>query len=212
MQAEQTEPKWQRRKEERPAEIMAAALKLFANRGFAATRLEDVAELAGVSKATIYLYFDSKVELFKAVLSAVTLPRIGQMEQMIDSFQGPSSDLIRGLIEFAKTNLIASPELRKIVKTVMAESGNFPELAAYHLETVVLRVLGNIQRIIERGVKAGEFRPCDTLMTAQSIFAPVLMNALSRETFGEIPQFDTERLFASHVEFVLRGLVTEKSV
>jgi hypothetical protein len=133
------------------------------------------------------------------------------MEAMIDGFSGPSADLVRGLMEFAKVNVTSSPELRKIMKTVMAEAGNFPELASYHLETVVLRVLGNIERIIRRGIERGEFRPCDTLMTAQSIFAPVFMNSLSRETFGEIPQFDPERLFASHVEFVLRGLAPEKS-
>jgi len=203
------EPKWQRRKEERPAEITAAALKVFATRGFAAARLEDVAKQAGVSKATIYLYFDSKVELFKAVLAAEALPRISQMEAMIEGFEGPSSDLIRGLLAFAKSNLIGSPDLRKMLKTVMAEAGNFPELARYHLDTVVLRVLGNIQRILERGIKRGEFRPCDTLMTAQCIFGPVLMNALAQEAFGDIPEFETSRLLDTHVEFVLRGLAAD---
>jgi len=209
LQSRPAEPRWQRRKEDRPAEITAAALKVFAERGFAAARLEDVAAQAGVSKATIYLYFDSKAELFKAVLAAEALPRIGQMEAMIGGFDGPSADLVRGLLAFAKSNLMGSPELRKIVKTVMAEAGNFPELASYHLDTVVLRVLGNIQRIIERGIARGEFRPCDTLMTAQCIFGPVLLNALARETFGDIPQFNPDRLLDTHVEFVLRGLAAE---
>lgn len=200
------EPKWQRRKEDRPAEITAAALKIFAERGFAAARLEDVAELAGVSKATIYLYFDSKADLFKAVLEAQALPRIGQIEAMIGNFDGPSADLIRGLLHFARDNLVATPELRKIVKTVMAEAGNFPELAQHHLDTVVLRMLGNIQRIIERGIERGEFRPCDTLMTAQCIFAPMLLNALAQETFGDIPQFNPDRLLEAHIEFALGGL------
>lgn len=202
-------PRHQRRKEARPAEIMAAALKLFSERGFAATRLEDVAEAAGVSKATIYLYFDSKADLFKAMIRDIAAVRISAAETMIDDFKGSTADLIRSLLDLL-SNIAKVPELRALIKVVLSEAGNFPDIAAFYRDEVALRGLQNIARIIERGVARGEFRPCDAVATGQSIIFPILMNGLAREIFGPMPQFDPDRFFASHCEFVLRGLAANR--
>lgn len=202
-------PRHQRRKEARPAEIMAAALKLFSERGFAATRLEDVAEAAGVSKATIYLYFDSKADLFKAMIRDIAAVRISAAETMIDDFKGSTADLIRSLLGLL-SNIAKVPELRALIKVVLSEAGNFPDIAAFYRDEVALRGLQNIARIIERGVARGEFRPCDAVATGQSIIFPILMNGLAREIFGPMPQFDPDRFFASHCEFVLRGLAANR--
>lgn len=202
-------PKHRRRKDARPAEIMAAALTLFSERGFAATRLEDVAEAAGVSKATIYLYFDSKADLFKAMIRDIASPRIGAVETLIDGFDGPSSDLIRGLIDML-SGLVKAPELRAIVKVVLSEAGNFPDIAAFYRDEIALRGLGNIARIIRRGIDRGEFRRCNPVATAQSIVFPVIMNALAREIFGAMPEFDPDEFFPSHLDFVLRGLAASR--
>lgn len=202
-------PKHRRRKDARPAEIMAAALTLFSERGFAATRLDDVAEAAGVSKATIYLYFDSKADLFKAMVREFASPRIGAVETMIDEFEGPSADLIRRLIDvFA--GIVTVPELRAIVKVVLSEAGNFPDIAAFYRDEIALRGLGNIARIIRRGIDRGEFRRCNPVATAQSIVFPVIMNALAREIFGAMPEFDPDEFFPSHRDFVLRGLAASR--
>ena len=88
------EQKWQRRKEDRPAEIMAAGLEVFSERGFAAARLEDVAEVAGVSKATIYLYFESKADLFAAIVREIATPRFDEIEKLLDSYEGSSVELL----------------------------------------------------------------------------------------------------------------------
>lgn len=202
-------PRHQRRKEARPAEIMAAALKLFSERGFAATRLEDVADAAGVSKATIYLYFDSKADLFKAMIRDIAAVRISAAETMIDDFKGSTADLIRSLLGLL-SNIAKVPELRALIKVVLSEAGNFPDIAAFYRDEVALRGLQNIARIIERGVARGEFRPCDAVATGQSIIFPILMNGLAREIFGPMPQFDPDRFFASHCEFVLRGLAANR--
>src|SRR5262250_1916785 len=92
-----TERRWSRRKEARPEEITAAALELFVERGFANTRLDDVASRAGVSKGTLYLYFANKVELFKAVVREALVARLVEFRERIDHFQGSSFELL-GLV------------------------------------------------------------------------------------------------------------------
>lgn len=203
------QPKRQRRKEARPAEIIAAALKLFSERGFAATRLEDVAEAAGVSKATIYLYFESKEDLFKAIIREIATPRLDAIEALVEGFDGRAVDLVRGLAERARA-IAGSPDVRAVIKLVVSEAGNFPDVAAFYRDEMVLRGLRNIARIIERGIASGEFRRCDPVATGQSIILPIIMNALAREVFGETPELDPERFLPSHLDFVLHGLAADK--
>lgn len=203
------QPPRKRRKEARPAEITAAALKLFSERGFAATRLDDVAEAAGVSKATIYLYFESKEELFKAIVRDLAVARIGAVETLVDTFEGPSAELVRRLIG-TLAGVVAVPELRAMIKVVISEAGNFPDIAAFYRDEVALRGLRNVARIIQRGIDRGEFLPCDPTSTAQSIIFPLLMNAIARETFGPMPEFEPTKVFPNHIEFVLRGLAANR--
>jgi AcrR family transcriptional regulator len=128
----------QRRKEARPAELTAAALELFVEKGFVGTRLDDVAARAGVSKGTLYLYFDSKEALFKAVIREGILPILDEGAGMVDNFTGSSADLLRGLIlEWWKR--IGSTSLGGVPKLMISESGNFPELANYYHDTVITR-------------------------------------------------------------------------
>lgn len=203
------EQKWQRRKEERPAEIMSAALKLFAEKGFTATRLEDVAEVAGVSKATIYLYFDSKIDLFLAIVGEIALSRFDEVEAVIAAYEGSIRDLFRVLLARMR-EISAASQIPAIARVVLAEAHNFPEIATFYRDNVVLRGLGLVAGIIKRGMESGEFRTCDPLAVAQSIIFPVLMNVIGRKTFGEIEALDPDRFFSSHVEFVLRGLAADK--
>lgn len=201
--------KWQRRKEERPAEIMSAALTLFAEKGFSATRLEDVAEVAGVSKATIYLYFDSKIELFLAIVREIAFSRFDEVEAIINRYDGSSRDLIR-ILMLRIREIAATSHIPAIARIVLAEAQNFPEIASFYRDKVILRGLGLVGRIVERGTKAGEFRACDPLAAAQSILFPVILNVIGRKTFGEIDALDPETFFTNHVEFVLRGLAADK--
>ncbi|MEX0840008.1 MAG: TetR/AcrR family transcriptional regulator [Parvibaculum sp.] len=202
-------PKRQRRKEARPSEIMAAALTLFSERGFAATRLDDVAEAAGVSKATIYLYFENKEQLFTALVHDIATPRFDEIERMIDTYQGSSADMLSFVI--ARLGEIATTtRLPALAKIVLAESGNFPEIRAFYRDQIIRRGFGNLERIIERGIERGEFRRCNVKAAVQDIVFPILMNALARNTFGELPQFDPDGFLAAHAEFVLRGLAADR--
>lgn len=202
-------PKRQRRKGARPAEIMAAALDLFSEKGFAATRLDDVADAAGVSKATIYLYFENKEQLFTALVRELVTPRFDEIENMIETHEGPSADLLAFMIgrigEVATTTRIPA-----LVKIVLAESGNFPEIRNYYRDNIVKRGLKNFARIVERGIARGEFRKCDPQAAAQSIIFPIILNTLARETFGAIEGLDPKSFLTAHADFVTRGLAADR--
>ena len=129
-------PRWERRKDARPQELLDAALDHFVARGFAATRLDDVAKSAGVSKGTLYLYFSSKEELLKAVVRESIVPLIGQAESVIEQFEGSSEELFRLVIHTWWDNVGAS-KLSGLPKLMMAAAGNFPELARFYQEEVV---------------------------------------------------------------------------
>ena len=126
MEKAQIAKRWERRKEARPAEIVAAALQLFADRGFAATRLEDVATVAGVSKGTVYLYFEGKEQLFEAVVREAIAPNIDRMQALVDAFEGPTPELLRSLFDLVA--LALETPLTGVMKLLVAESGNFPQL------------------------------------------------------------------------------------
>ena len=169
-----TKPRWERRKDARPQELLAAAIDLFVERGFASTRLEDVARRAGVSKGTLYLYFDNKEELFKAVVRNNIVPVIGDAELSVAEFEGHSAELLRNVIMLWWDRIGAS-KVSGILKLVMAESGNFPELAAFYQKEVINRVIRMFSSILERGVARSEFRACNVVQLTQVLIAPLIM-------------------------------------
>jgi AcrR family transcriptional regulator len=198
--------RWRRRKEARPDEILAAALASFAERGFAATRLDDVAARAGISKGTLYLYFNGKEELFEAVVRATLLPHIERLEELATKFEGPSAALLeRQLLTFAD---VVDSRVGAIPKLVIAEAGNFPDLARFYLDEVVRRGLRLIGTILRRGIERGEFRPIDVNHTVFCVIAPMLLAALwknSLEPHDDAP-LDAQALARAHLELLLRGL------
>lgn len=200
------QPRWKRRKEARPGEIVAAALKLFGERGFAASRLEDVAAEAGVSKAAVYRYFSSKEALFEAMVREALLPNLAAVEAMVERPEGSSAELLRLL--FQRLAALLESDASVVPKLVIAEAANFPALAEFYVEAVVKRGLALLSRILARGVERGEFRPVEPSATAPLVIAPVLLMALWRHSLGrhaETP-FDPARVLEAHVEMLLRGL------
>jgi AcrR family transcriptional regulator len=206
---EQRSPtRWRRRKEARPDEILAAALESFAARGFAATRLEDVAARAGISKGTLYLYFKSKEELFEAVVRATLLPNLARIEALAASFEGPSATLLERLL--LTISGVVGSQIGAIPKLVIAEAGNFPELARFYLDEVVRRGLRLIGAILRRGIERGEFRAIDVDHAVFCVIAPMLIAALwknSLEPHDRAP-LDTQALVRAHLDLLLRGLET----
>src|SRR6266571_9050169 len=129
-------PRWQRRKAARPAEIVAAALHVFVERGFAATKLDDVARKAGVTKGTVYLYFESKEALFKAIVRETIVPVIAQGEALARSFTGSARALVERLVR-EYWRLVGETALAGIPKLMMAEAATFPELTRFYYDEVV---------------------------------------------------------------------------
>src|SRR5881296_2607395 len=153
-------PRWHRRKDARPDEILAAALEVFSDRGFAATKLEDVARRAGVTKGTIYLYFENKEALFKALVRETIVPVIEQGEALAKSFTGSARDLFEQLVR-EYWRLVGETALAGIPKLMMAEAATFPELTRFYYDEVVARGHRLMAGVIERGIMSGEFRPVD---------------------------------------------------
>jgi AcrR family transcriptional regulator len=199
-------PRWRRRKEDRPQEIVAAALDVFAERGFAAARLDDVAARAGVSKGTLYLYFSSKEDLFKAVIRAAILPNLERAERMIAEVPEPSFALLERLLAMV-AELIATTRAAIIPKLVIAEAGNFPELAAFYHREVIQRGFGLLANLLARGVACGEFRPLNIDHTVRLIAAPLLMSAVWRSAFDGVAPLDVPALIATHRDHLRRTLL-----
>lgn len=173
-----------RRKEARPAEIAAAALEVFAERGFAATRLEDIAARAGVSKGTVYLYFENKEALFKAAVEAVMTPAIEAAEALAGDTSRPAAELLR---EFVRGwwQMVGSTPMGAVPKLLVAESGNFPEIARWFHDTFISRALRAMARIIEQGAATGDFRPLRPELSARIVFAPLFSLLIWRRAFAE---------------------------
>ena len=205
---ERSPTRWRRRKEARPDEILAAALASFAERGFASTRLEDVAARAGISKGTLYLYFRSKDELFKAVVRATIVPNLERVEALADSFEGPSALLLERLL-LTMAGVVSS-RVGAIPKLVIAEAGNFPDLARFYLDEVVRRGLRLIATILHRGIERREFRAVDVEHTVFCVIAPMLIAALWKNSLEphDDARLDTQALARAHIDLLLRGLET----
>jgi AcrR family transcriptional regulator len=200
--------RWRRRKEARPQEILAAALDMFAERGYAATRLDDVARRAGVTKGTLYLYFPNKEELFKAVIRETLvseLIRLGTASELASG--GPS---IEGLI--ADFERLAASPIGAIPKLVLGEAANFPEIARFYLDEVVVRGLGMIRGMLQRGVDAGEFRTIDVEHAACCVVAPLLLAVLWKHSLGPVADnpLDIAALCRAHRDLLLNGLRQRK--
>jgi AcrR family transcriptional regulator len=200
-------PKWRRRKDARPAEIIAAAYEVFAEKGFAAARLDDIATAAGVSKGALYLYFETKQDIFEAVVREAVGPNIDVIETMAAAHPGPLADLLRMVIPRIAVVAAESP-LGKVVKLVIGESGNFPELARIWHDTLIDRALGMLAGIIAQAQARGEARPGDPRAYAASLISPMLMAILFRETFAPVggKPFDIPALMTQHVELFVAGI------
>ncbi len=196
----------QRRKEDRPGEILEAALALFAEKGFAATRLDEVARRAGVSKGTVYLYFASKEELFKSLVEAMVVPEVERAEFFVAQHEGPARELLVQLVrQWWET--VGESHLCGVPKLVLAEAGNFPELARFYTERVITRASRLIASVIERGIGTGEFRPCDPLLTGRLLIAPLVFATIWKQSLSRFDAMDTAAFVDQHIDLFLHGLL-----
>lgn len=202
-------PKWRRRAEARPAEIVQAAYEIFAEKGFAAARLDDIAKRAGVSKGALYLYFETKQDIFEAVVKDAVAPNIGAIETFALGFPGPFEQLL--LMMIPRVAEIASHSgMGKVIKMVIGESGNFPEIARIWHDDVIAKGIGILTNAVTQAQERGEVRAGDPRLHALSIAGPLLAAVIFRETFVPVgaKPFDIPTLMQQHLDNVLPGLLT----
>jgi AcrR family transcriptional regulator len=203
-------PRWQRRAEERPGEICAAALHVFAEKGFAAARLEEIARRAGVSKGTLYLYFEDKADLFRAVVQETVAPNIEKIRATVGDDRS-FAEAVRLLLPRFAEIVGAGLPLGAVAKMVIGESRNFPELAKVWHDHVVSKAIGMLAARIARAQEAGEVRPGDPRLHAFTLMGPMMLGLLWRETLQPVggAPVDLPALARQHAETVLAGLLTE---
>jgi TetR/AcrR family transcriptional regulator len=203
--------KRERRKLARPGELLAAALDLFVEKGFAATRAEEVARRAGVSKGTLFLYFSSKEELFKAVVRENISGRFAEWAGEMENYCGSSADLLRDCMR-TWWEQIGSTKAAGIPKLMMSEARNFPELAQFYQNEVIRPGHELIRRILQRGVERGEFRPISPDYGVYSVLAPMLFLVTWQHSMGLCSdrqlQIRPEEYFAAQLDTILHGIST----
>lgn len=201
-----------RRKEARPQELTDAALALFVEKGFAATRLDEVAARAGVSKGTLYLYFDSKEALFKAVIREGVVPAIEAGEAMLAEQGDDPVALLRIFLQ-SWWDRIGSTTLGGIPKLMMSEAGNFPDVARYYDEVVIQRGLALLRTAVQRGIAQGVFRPVDPTLIGTLLIAPLIHLANWRNSFAACcgNGIDPQAYVDAHIDLVLNGLCAHPS-
>jgi AcrR family transcriptional regulator len=200
--------RWVRRKEARPQELVASALALFVEQGYAATRLEDIARRAGISKPTIYLYFKNKEEVFKAVVRGNIVPVIAEVETLLAGFEGHSAELLRNTIMQWWVHAGAKKEAG-LIRVVTAEANNFPELALYYRAEVIDRDMRLIAKVLERGIARHEFRQVDLALATQVLTSAMLMLTMwthAVQSSGHVVA-DPVMFLEALVDLILGGLL-----
>ena len=200
----------QRRKEARPQELLDAALDLFVEKGFAATRSEEVATRAGVSKGTLYLYYPSKEELLKEVIRHNVVNQIAEGMEIVRAFEGTSSELLAYVLRLWWER-VGETRAAGILKLMMSEVRNFPEIAQFWVAEVTSPADRMIAEIVQRGIDSGEFRPVDVENAVHALVAPLLflvMNKHSLDACHVGAKFEPKAVIEAQIDLVLHGLQT----
>ena len=207
--------KRERRKEARPGELLDAALALFVEKGFAATKAEEVAARAGVSKGTLFLYFQSKEDLFKAVIRKNITHLFPAWNEEFMQFTGSSADMLRYAMNSWWANIGNTPA-SGIPKLVMSEAQNFPEIAAFYQEEVILPGNALIRKILARGIERGEFRSLDLDHAVHTIVAPMIFLMMWKNSMGccaaNSLHIEPERFIQLQVDVLLHGIQSQTSL
>lgn len=200
-------PRWRRRKAARPAEILAAALDVFAEQGFAAAKLDDIARRAGVSKAALYLYYETKEELFRAAARTLAAPGLEAVAAAVEALGAPFATTAPLMLARAAA-FLAEGRPAQLATMVIGEARHFPDLARIWEEDVVGRILGMVTALIARAQARGEVRPGDPQLYAFTLMGPLVMGALFNAVFGAVTaaRCDLVRLAEQHARIVVDGL------
>ena len=204
-----TAAKRERRKEARPGELLDAALDLFVEKGFAATRVEEVAARAGVSKGTLFLYFPSKDELFKAVVRKNISGHFKAWSDEFEAFRGDTLEMLTFCMN-SWWDRVGATKASGLTKLMMSEAGNFPDIAAFYQHEVIQPGQALIRRVLQRGMERGEFRRLDLDYAVYSVVSPMNFLMLSKHAIGACVSgqalLDPKKYIASQLGIILYGM------
>lgn len=207
MPADQPEQKRQRRKDARPSEILEAGLALFAERGFAATRLEDVAKRAGIAKGTVYLYFSSKESLFEAALKDRMVSTMEGVGELTASFAGSTEELLRLVLARIYGQMIEG-DAGVLLRILIGEGDRFPDLVTLYREISLAKGIATMKGILKRAEARGELRVSADDVDPRMIVAPIAILAIGGKVFGQESLTDRDKFLDRHLDLVLRGLLS----
>lgn len=205
--SDSAEPKWRRRADERPDEVLDAALQLFVRNGFAATKVEDIAAGAGLSKGAVYRYFSSKEEIFESLVKRALTPIADHTSIVAMTSQADPAMLLRGVMTMLAGRL-SDPDTLALPRLVLMEAGKFPALAAAYRRQVIDKALEALEIILRRGIDEGVFRPVDPHFAVRNIIGPVLAQVLLAEIFGIDKEAEPipAAFIDSHFDILINGL------
>lgn len=199
-------PRWRRRSEARPEEILDAALTAFTERGFEAARMEDIAKAAGISKAAVYLYFPSKMAVLEALIEAKVAPLALQVQQLSAAGRANPMTALRALATLAAYR-ISDPSIFGVPRLVLGLSGRFPEIADYYRTHVVEKARAALEELVRAGIDQGVFRNVDPRAATRAMIGPLFFEALWTHVLrGESALDDPQKLIDHHFDILLNGL------
>jgi AcrR family transcriptional regulator len=198
-----------RRKAERPKEILEAAFVEFSRNGYATTTLDQIAERAGVTKGTIYVYFDNKEHLFISMVREVTKATLDTLHEMFASHEGSTADLLGAQFSFIYQHLVEDRRRREVVRMLIAEAPRFPELADRYHEEILRPCLEMLRQAIQRGIDRGEIRNSSIVDSPQVVIAPIALVDLWIMMFEDRQPLDLKAYFNAHLDLVLNGLLAK---
>lgn len=200
-------PKFRRRAEARPDEVLDAALELFIEQGFAQTRVEDIAKRAGISKGAVYLYFESKEKILEGLVRRAILPIATNAMGFLKDFEGDPRVVMTMVLKMLGMRF-SDPKTLAIPKLIFREVLGFPELAAMYRTEVLDRVIPAIETLIARGIDQGYFRQVDPHLTIRSIIGPLMLHIALAEIFGIVPEggISFDKMIDNHLTILFDGL------
>ncbi|MGB6537496.1 MAG: TetR/AcrR family transcriptional regulator [Xanthobacteraceae bacterium] len=198
-----------RRKAERPQEIIEAAFAEFSRNGYATTTLERIAERAGVTKGTIYVYFENKEHLFISMVEESTKAAHETVQEMYETHEGSTVELLRAQFSFIYRHIVEDKRRREVVRMLIAEASRFPELADHYYDEILRPCLDQLKQAIQRGIDRGEIRKCSIVDSPQVVIAPIALVDVWMMMFGDRQPLDLKTYFDAHLDLVLNGLLAK---
>jgi AcrR family transcriptional regulator len=198
-----------RRKAERPQEILEAAFVEFSRNGYATTTLDRIAERAGVTKGTIYVYFENKEHLFISMVREITKATLDTVHEMFETHEGSTADLLRAQFSFIYQHIVEDRRRREVLRMLIAEAPRFPELADRYHQEILRPCLDMLRQAIQRGMNRGEFRNSAIIDLPQIVIAPIALVDLWMMMFDDRQPLDLKAYFNAHLDVVLNGLLAK---